>query len=55
MKYANSPRWLANPNKGCSHFPHNFQSSYEYLIHCQSEDLNVHELVIQVPPNYVDQ
>jgi hypothetical protein len=29
---------LENPNHGGSHFPHNFLSSYEYLIHCESED-----------------
>ena len=25
-------RWLANPNRGCGHFPHNFWSSYEYYV-----------------------
>ena len=42
MKYANSPSRLANPNKGRSHFPHNFQSSYEYLICYQREDSYAH-------------
>ena len=30
--------FLAHPNHACSHFPHDFWSSYGYLIHCQSED-----------------
>ena len=29
--------WLANPNKSSRCFPHNFQNSYEYLIHNQSD------------------
>lgn len=28
---------LANPNQDHGHLPHNFQSSLEYFIHCQSE------------------
>ena len=32
-----SARRLANPNSARSHFPHDFWSSYEYLIHYQSE------------------
>ena len=31
MKHAMSTKWLANPNRGHSHFPHDFWSSYEYL------------------------
>ena len=38
MKHANRTRWLANPNCAHSHLLHNFCSSHEYLIHCQSED-----------------
>ena len=49
MKYVSRPRWLANPNKGRSQFPHNFQSSYELLICCQSEDYCAHQSDIQVP------
>ena len=28
MKHLISARWLANPNYACSHFPHDFWSSY---------------------------
>ena len=42
MKHMISLRWLANPKRGPSHFPYNFWSSYEYLIHYQSEDLHAH-------------
>ena len=38
MRHTISTRWLANPCQGCNHFPHDFQSPYEYLIHNQSED-----------------
>ena len=31
----------------CSHLPHNFQSSYEYPIHYQSEDSRAHSVVIR--------
>ena len=37
-----STRWLANPHWGGSHFPHSFHSSYEYLIHFQSQHSHVH-------------
>ena len=33
LKHAISTRWLANPHQGCNHIPHNFWSSYDYLIH----------------------
>ena len=42
IKQMTSMRWLAIPNPGHSHFPHNFWSSYEYLILCQSEDSCAH-------------
>ena len=32
LKHATRTRWLAKPNRGHSHFPHNFQSLYEHLI-----------------------
>ena len=32
IMYLISARWLAIPNQGYSHFPHNFRSSCEYLI-----------------------
>ena len=38
MKHTMSMRSFANPNRGPSHLPRNFRSSYEYLIHYQSED-----------------
>ena len=31
-------RWLANSKRVVTYFPHNIWSSYEYLIHYQSED-----------------
>jgi hypothetical protein len=34
-------RWLANPNWGRSHFPHDRWSSYGYLIHYQNEDFKM--------------
>ena len=34
-----SQRLLANPNYACSHFPHIYWSSYEYLSHYESEVL----------------
>ena len=37
-----SMRWLPNLNEGCSHFFHKFWSSYEYLIHYQSECSRAH-------------
>lgn len=33
MKHTVYTRWFTDPNWGCSYFPHNPQSSYEYLIH----------------------
>lgn len=36
MKHAISPRWIANPTRGCSHFPHFSCSLYQYLISYQS-------------------
>ena len=53
MKHEVSTRWLANPDQGRGHFPHNFQSAHEYLIHIQSEDSHAHIGHID-PPNYVD-
>ena len=37
IKHLISTQWLANSNRRCSHFPHNFWTSYNYLIHPQSE------------------
>ena len=33
MKTMISIGWVASSNQGRSHLPHNFGSSYEYLIH----------------------
>jgi hypothetical protein len=53
MKRVISMRWLANPNRGHSHFSHEIWSSREYLIHYQSEDS--HLLIGQIGLlNYVD-
>ena len=41
MKHVISTRCLATPKQGRSCFPHNFQSSCEYLIHYQSSDSRV--------------
>ena len=38
MKHVISMRWLANPNRGHSHFSHEIWSSCEYFIQAQSED-----------------
>lgn len=38
MEHLIIARWLTHPYQDHSNFPHNFQSSYEILIHCQSED-----------------
>ena len=46
MKHVISTTWLANPNQGGCYFPHNFQGSYEYLIHYQREDSHAHEMAI---------
>ena len=35
---------LANPNRGLSHFPYKFWSSYEYLIRYEHEDPRAHEM-----------
>jgi hypothetical protein len=45
MKDPLSTRWLAYPNQGCTHFPHNIWSLYEYIIHYQSEDSYAHQMV----------
>ena len=29
--------------------PHNYRSSYEYLIHCQRKDSHAHYVLIYVP------
>ena len=42
MKHASSTRWLVNPNRGRSHFSHDFLSLYEYLSHYQSEDFRAY-------------
>jgi hypothetical protein len=42
-------RRLANSNRVRRHFPHNFRSSYEYLIYYLSEDSHAHKMVIEVP------
>ena len=41
VKHTPSTRWLANPNQGCSHFHHNFGSSYEYLIYINKVKIHV--------------
>jgi hypothetical protein len=47
MKHKISKRWFANPNRDCSHFHHNFRSSYKYLIHYQrGGDFCAHQTVI---------
>jgi hypothetical protein len=38
MKRTISTKWLAIPNRGHSHFPQNFGTSYEYLNHHQNGD-----------------
>ena len=38
-KHATTTRWLANPNQSRRNVPRNSWSSYEYLIHYQSEEL----------------
>ena len=38
MKQPIMVRWLADPNCDHNHFSHNFWTSYEYLIYCQSKD-----------------
>ena len=49
-KHAISARWLANASHACHHLPHivPFWSSYEYLIHHQSENWALaHQVVIR--------
>jgi hypothetical protein len=46
-------RWLANPNRGHSRFPHDFRSLYEYLSHYQSEDSHAHQMIMQVFSSYM--
>jgi hypothetical protein len=50
MKHTISTGWLVDPNQGCSHFPHNNQSSHEYLDYYQSEGSCAHQMITQVPP-----
>jgi hypothetical protein len=38
---------LEDQNQGRSNFRHRFWSSYEYLIHYESEDFGAHQMVIQ--------
>ena len=42
MKHIISTRWSTNPNQGHSHFPYNFWSLHEYLIHYQGVDSYAH-------------
>ena len=37
-----SARWLADANRGCSHFPRKVRSSYEYVLYHRSEDSLTH-------------
>jgi hypothetical protein len=46
MKHAIRVRGLAYPNCAHIHLPHQFCSSYEYLIHFQREDSRAHSMVI---------
>jgi hypothetical protein len=51
MKHAISPRWLANLKRGYNHLPLVLRSSTcETLVHFQSEDSHVNEMIKQVPP-----
>ena len=55
MKHVLSTTWLANWSQGHSHFRHNFQRSYEYLIHYHQQwrflcSLNGHILPPSTPP-----
>ena len=45
---------VVNPNLGVSCFPQKNWSSYEYLLHYQSdgEHIHAHEVVIYVPPPF---
>ena len=45
-----STRWLANPNRGWSHFLNNCWSSHEFVIHYHSEESRAQWMVINVPP-----
>ena len=49
MKHKISMTWLANPNRGRSHFPHNVWSLYEYTNLYQSEDFRAHYAHIGPP------
>ncbi len=50
MEHAISTRWLANPNQGHSHFPHDYRCSYAYLIQYQGEDSHSHQILVQFSP-----
>ena len=45
MKHAISTRWLEIPNESQTHFPHNFLSSSEILIHYQSKHSRTREVI----------
>ena len=49
-KHLISTRGLASLDQARSHFPHNIQISYEYLIICQSQDCHAQWKVICPPP-----
>ena len=49
MKLNIDTRSLANSDWGCNHFSHNYWSSHEYLVHYESNDFCVHQMVI--PPH----
>ena len=49
----NSMRWLAYPNQGHSHHPHKFYSSFDYLIHNQSDHYHARKNGHMGPLNYV--
>ena len=42
MKHAIGIRWLAIPIEVVAHSPHEFWSTYEYLIYYQNEDSCAH-------------
>ena len=48
MEHVISMRWLVHSNRGRSHFPYDFWSSYEYPIHYQSEDSCAHQSVVML-------
>lgn len=43
-----STRWLAHPNRGGNHFPHDIWSSSWYLVQHQSEGSCAKNMVIQI-------